>query len=407
MTANIDAARAKWPSDVASLPASFQAVFQTWMGLRVLEISSTPGAPPAPARGISYPKSMRARDCTLARTPFPVGTPNTPALLTEAQILTFGGNGSSDDSGGDGGGELAELKRLVQDQQISIQRLLRQQEALADDKDATSSYEVCDATLSKMPDSFRALEPMSKADRRHLTRDHGGFYPKDRLPKELQLPEDVKNEKNVAATKISLVSLTKDVISPLMDGNMQCVRMVGTAHSRLIELHAEMVTAVEADAEAVVLASDVRNELELAVGAATASMDLVLDLHARMRTIVTSRVERAMGFSDLHDDPNKRSKETFLSKDFQEKIEAKAKEKAHMAWAKSGTGGPPRGSLHGQPPSKGTGGGGFNKSRQPTKIGGGRGGKPNGSNGTKNGGRGSGGKGGGRGKGSSDPPSDK
>ena len=405
MTANIDAARAKWPSDVASLPASFQAVFQTWMGLRVVEISSTPGAPPAPTQG-SYTKSMRARECTLARTPFPVGTPNTPALLTEAQILAFGGTGSHGDSGGDGGGELAELKRLVQDQQISIQRLLRQQEALADDKDATSSYEVCDATLAKMPDSFRALEPMSKADRRHLTRDHGGFYPKDRLPKELQLPEDAKNEKNVAATKISLVSLTKDVISPLMDGNMHCIRMVGTAHSRLIELHAEMVTAVEADGEAVVLASDVRNELELAVGAATASMDLVLDLHARMRTIVTSRVERAMGFSDLHDDPNKRSKETFLSKDFQEKIEAKAKEKAHMAWAKSGTGGPPRGSLHGQPPSK-SGGGGVNKARAPTKIGGGRGGKTGNSSSAKSGGRGSGGKGGGRGKGSSDSPSDK
>ena len=115
MTANIDAARAKWPGDVASLPASFQAVFQTWMGLRVVEISSTPGAPPPPTRG-SYTKSMRARDCTLARAPFPVGTPNTPALLTEAQIISFGGNGSSEDSGGDGGGELAELKRLVQDQ---------------------------------------------------------------------------------------------------------------------------------------------------------------------------------------------------------------------------------------------------------------------------------------------------
>ena len=349
---------------------------------------------------------MRARECALARTPFPVGTPNTPALLTEAQIISFGGNGSSGDSEGDGGGELAELKRLVQDQQISIQRLLRQQEALADDKDATSSHEVCDATLNKMPESFRALEPMSKADRRHLTRDHGGFYPKDRLPKELQLPEDVKNEKNVAATKISLVSLTKDVISPLLDGNMQCLRMVGTAHSRLIELHAEMVTAVAEDADAVVLASDVRDELELAVGAATASMDLVLDLHARMRTVVTSRIERAMGFTDLHDDPNKRSKETFLSKDFQEKIEAKAKEKAHMAWAKSGTGGPPRGSLHGQPPSK-SGGGGFNKQRAPTKIGGGRGGKTGGGGSGKSGGRGSGGKGGGRGKGSSDPPSDK
>jgi hypothetical protein len=141
----------------------------------------------------------------------------------------------------------------------------------------------------------------------------------------------------------------------------------------------------------------------MAVGAVTASMDLVLDLHARMRTIVTSRVERAMGFTDLHDDPNKRSKETFLSQDFQEKIEAKAKEKAHMAWAKSGTGGPPRGSLHGQPPQKSGGGGFKQQQRTPARVGGGRGtGRGGGS--SKGGGRGSGGKGGGRGNGSSDPP---
>lgn len=404
MTTNLNAARAKWPTDVASLPASFQAVFQTWLGLRVIEMSSTPGAPPPPARGTSYPKAARARDCTLARTPFPAGTVNKPRLLTEAEIITFGGNGSSDDSSDDGGGELAELKRLVQDQQISISRLLRQQEALADDKEATSSYEVGAATLAKIPDTLRTQEPMSKADLRHITRDHGGFYPKDGLPKELVLPEDVKNEKNVAASKISLVSLTKDIVAPLMNSNMVCLKMAGTIHSRVYELHAEMVAAVDSDADAVVLASDVRNELELAVGAATASMDLVLDLHARLRTIVTSRVERAMGFADLHDDPNKRSKETFLSKDFQEKIEAKAKEKAHMAWAKSGTGGPPRGSLHGQPPPK-SGGGGYSKARTPARIGGGRGGKTGGGGGGKGGGRGSGPKGGGRGKGSSDPPS--
>jgi len=127
-------------------------------------------------------------------------------------------------------------------------------------------------------------------------------------------------------------------------------------------------------------------------------MALIIDLHARLRTVITSRVERAMGFADLHDDPNKRSKETFLSEDFQLKIEEKAKEKAHMAWAKSGTGGPPRGSLHGQPPPNKGGGGGYYKKPGSGKpaAGGGRG------NGPKGGGKSSGkpaGKGGGRGKG--------
>ena len=94
-----------------------------------------------------------------------------------------------------------------------------------------------------------------------------------------------------------------------------------------------MQLAVEADDDIVLLPSEVLGSLEPALGAVAASMDLVLDLHARLRTTVTSRIERAMGFVDLHDDPNKRSKETFLSEDFQDKIEAKAKEKAHMARA--------------------------------------------------------------------------
>jgi hypothetical protein len=42
---NIDVARAKWPGDAATLPSGFQAVYQTWMTLRVQEMKSTPGAP--------------------------------------------------------------------------------------------------------------------------------------------------------------------------------------------------------------------------------------------------------------------------------------------------------------------------------------------------------------------------
>jgi len=396
---SLEAARAKWPGNAATLPSGFQAVYQTWMTLRVQEMKSTPGAPAVGERRIN--KSERAREMTLARTPFPAGTPSPPVLLTTAQIDAFGAGGTPDPapvSGGGGGGELSELRRLVQDQQISIEKLLRQQEALADDKDATSAYQVCEETLSKFPVSFRAAVPMSRVDRRHLRRDHGGAYPKDGLPKELTLPEDVKNEKNVAAHKISLVALTKDVVSPLMDGNMEVLRMAGTVHSRIFELHTEMAAAIaENGDDAVVSVADVLGELDLTVGAASASMDLIIDLHARLRTVITSRVERAMGFADLHDDPNKRSKETFLSEDFQLKIEEKAKEKAHMAWAKSGTGGPPRGSLHGQPPPKKSGGGGSYKKSGNGKpaSNGGRG------NGPKGGGKSSGkpaGKGGGRGK---------
>jgi len=411
MTTNFDAARAKWPNDVANLPAEFQAVYQTRMGLRVNEMAAVASAlqHPIPAiQGGRYIKTCRARDLTLIQAPLPAGTPNAPAVLTAEQIERFGlavpaeGPRAPNPTPA-GGGEIAELRKLVQDQQIAITKLLRQQEALAEDKDATSAYEICSSTLDRLPTSFRGLVPMSRVDRRRLRRDHGGSYPQDRIPKDLQLPDDVKNEKNVASAKITLVALTKDIVSPLMDGNLEALRMVGTVHSRIQELRDEVQLAVEADDDIVLLPSEVLDSLEPALGAVTASMDLVLDLHARLRTTVTSRIERAMGFVDLHDDPNKRSKETFLSEDFQDKIEAKAKEKAHMAWAKTGSGAPPKGSLHGQPPPKRQGGGGFQSQRQ-------NGGRDRGgSNGGRGRGRGSKGseKGGGRGDKSSSSSSNK
>jgi uncharacterized membrane protein YgcG len=416
MTTNFDAARAKWPSDVAGLPPHVQAVYQTWLGEMVPSLRNAAAASPVPitphaADGNRYNKPMRARDLTLARTPWPAGIDSPPAVLTEAQVITFGGNGSSDGdqnpNPNDSAGEIAELKQMLRDQQISIAKLVRQQEALAEDKDATSAYEICDATLARLPASFRASVPMSRVDRRRLRRDHGGAYPPDKMPKELSLPEDVKSERNVAAHKVSLVALTKDIISPLMEGNMEVLRMVGTVHSRVTELLTEMQDAVENGQDSVVLASELMEELDTTAGAAAASMDLVLDLHARLRTVVTSRVERAMGFADLHEDPNKRGKETFLSTDFEAKIEEKAKAKAHMAWAKSGTGLPPKGSLHAQPPSKNAGGG-SKQTRTGTKGGGGSGSKNGGAGGR---GRGSGGRGrgsgGGRGNKSTDTPSDK
>ena len=67
-----------------------------------------------------------------------------------------------------------------------------------------------------------------------------------------------------------------------------------------------------------------------------------------------------MGFENLHQDPNKREKESFLSEDFDRKIEERAKAKAHLAWARNQSRATnlSRGSLHENPPSKSLGGGG-------------------------------------------------
>ena len=413
MTESFEKAVGRWPTgDEASLPPEFLAVYQTWLGFVVptlrASLADSPVVVTTPAR---QNKPERARDLTLSRTPFPAGTPGPPAVLFLQQIIDFGeedGPGGSDssshqeDEGGEG--EIEALKATVRklvgankSQQIAIEKLMLQQAALQDDKEATSTYPICPATAARIPTSFRSLNPMSRVDRRRLRRDHSGTFPEDCIPREMQLPDDIRAHKEVVTAKLTLVALTKDIIGPTMAGNLETMRMVGTVHSRLHDLHEEMLSHAEEGDDIVVNATEVVEAVAPILGASTAALELVLDLHARLRTAVTSRVERAMGFVDLHEDPDKRSKETFLSEDFQAKIEQKAKDKAHMAWASGKVGGgPPRGSLHGQPPPNKNRGGG-NRQRSIKKSGGG------GNSGNKHtGGRGKGGgargKGGGKGQ---------
>ena len=358
----------RWPAaNLESLPPDVQAIYQTWMGLRVLVLQAAHNSPSSPVPVPPYSrrprKEIRARDLTLCRAPFPAGTPGAPAVLSRERVEELGelwGSGSSSSGGGGADAappprsdkdEIADLRNIVKDQQIAIQKLLRQQEALIDDKDATSAYTVTEASLARLPDSWRKSVPMSRVDRRRLRRDHGGIIPSDRMPKDLVLTDDVKAEKSVASAKITLVALAKDVVGPLMEGNTETLRMVVTAHSRLTDLMADVQGALDSAENSVFPAREIRDDLEPLMGAVSASLDLAIDVHARLRTAITSRVERAMGFSDLHEDPNKRSKETFLSDDFQKLVEEKAKEKAHLAWARSGSGAP-RASLHDGPPPK-------------------------------------------------------
>jgi hypothetical protein len=332
-------------------------------------------------------------------------------VLSSQQIIDFGEEGGPDgsdssshqeDEGGEG--EIEALKAAVRklvgankSQQIAIEKLTLQQAALQDDKEAISTCPICPATAARIPTSFRSLNPMSRVDRCRLRRDHSGTFPEDCIPREMQLPDDIRAHKEVATAKLTLVALTKDVIGPTMAGNLEIMRVVGAVHSRLYDLHEEMLRHAEEGDDIVVKATEVVEAVAPILGATTAGLELVLDLHARLRTAVTSRVERAMGFVDLHEDPDKRSKETFLSEDFQAKIEQKAKDEAHVAWASGKVGGvPPRGSLHGQPPPNKHRGGG-NRQRSIKNPGGG------GNSGKKHtGGRGNGGgtrgKGGGKGQ---------
>ena len=370
MTSLFDRARDRWPDDLTNLPPHVQAVYQTWLPLRLqaLEAASS-GLTPSRTPG-RYFKRHHARDLTLLRTPFPATVTNPPALLTDQQLADFAGEVTPPSSSASGDPPAQqELERLRQDlasTQLALEQLLRQQDAREGTGVITSAYQVSDATLALIPSSVRDRVPLSRLERRRLGRDHGGMYPRDALPKELHLPDDVRGDPKVVAHKTPLLTLQKEIINPLMGGNLDSLRMAGTTHSRLADLLEDVREARESAAsgqDTVVLPKDLCDELEPAVAAAAATIELILDLHARMRVVVTSRVEKSLGFSDLHDDPNKSVKESFLSQDFQDKIEQRAKEKAHLAWAQSGKGNPPTGPLHGAPPTK-SGGGGRNKRRR-------------------------------------------
>lgn len=368
-----------WPVDTATLPAHVQAVYQAWMALPVSTAkaseAASPVALPEPDGRRHHLKEARCKLLTLSLTPFPTEVRNPPTLLTPAEVASFGTppapsvGGGGNDSAADSVSRLEALVRDLQEenrwQRESINKLILQTESMQDEAPASSGYNVRQETLDKFPATHRNLNPMPRVERKRLKREFSGFYPKDSLPKDLHIPDNVRTDKGVAAAKITLLSMTKDVIQPLMDGNSDVLRMTGTVHSRVLDSMSEMRDALEERSDNVVEVQDVLDDLTPIYETVTASLELILDLHARMRTAVTSRVERAMGFADLHADPNKREKESFLSEDFEKRIEEKAKEKAHLAWAKSGTGSAPRDPLHGQPPPKSSGGG----QKQPWKRG--------------------------------------
>ena len=362
----LDDAVGRWPDDDSLLPAHAQAVYQAWRTLRVRDAQVASYASPIPLATGRMRKDDRCRLLTLSRTPFPPSTPSPPPLLTAQQVLDFGdppAGGEPNQEVDDGSPQeeiIRQLQIQLQAQKTAIDRLLVQQESLADDTPAHNTYPIVDTTLQRLPRSIRNLVPMSRVDRRKLRREHSGLFPKDALPRELQIPEDIRKEKSVQSAKIGFLAVTKEIIQPAMDANTDSLKMAATIHSRLEELRAELADAANSDRKASVLAADILEEIVTIIGTTEGTLDMVLDTHARLRTAVTSRLEKLMGFENLHQDPNKREKESFLSEDFDRKIEERAKAKAHLAWARNQSRATnlSRGSLHENPPSKSLGGGG-------------------------------------------------
>ena len=100
-----------------------------------------------------------------------------------------------------------ELKRA----QETIQSLSRVS-SVDGDIDVAGDYDVADAVLQAVSDSFVNLVPLSKKERQSLLRKHLGVYPPDTWPKSLSLKEAAKLSAEIkSASKIELTELADAV----------------------------------------------------------------------------------------------------------------------------------------------------------------------------------------------------
>ena len=149
----LDDAVGRWPDDDSLLPAHAQAVYQAWRTLRVRDAQTASHASPIPLTTGRMRKDDRCRLLTLSRTPFPPSTPSPPPLLTAQQVLDFGdppAGGEPNQEVDDGSPQeeiIRQLQIQLQAQKTAIDRLLVQQESLADDTPAHNTYPIVETTL--------------------------------------------------------------------------------------------------------------------------------------------------------------------------------------------------------------------------------------------------------------------
>jgi len=298
--------------------------------------------------------------------------------------------------------QLEEMANELKEAKSAIAALVQRDEA-DDSADVTSGYEVCDEILSVVPRSYLDIPPLSTKERRRIIRDHGGKYPVGSWPNSLVLKDSTKLNKDVQnAKKISLTVYSQEM-SKSMDKNRTTIQMVGTAWSRALEMRAEIEDLVHEDPEVNFRGDDLVTQLSIFEDCLSAAFRLGLDHTAHLRLNVSTKLDAAMGIDHLRVDPRKRATDDFLTPDTAKIVEAEAKVKQNLSWAKKGIfpgsqiGHPnPRTRFSSNPRQNSSGGG--NTSGKGRGRGRGRGGRGRGKGGK--------GKGGGKEQGSSDNSGD-
>ena len=344
MEFNLEEARGRWPSDVATLPTEAQMAYALWMGvtpsvredaIKALTGFTRPSAP--------YRKEAKCRDLVLLRSPFPrrAGAPQT-AVLTPTQVAQIGTpvpvtpNPAVEDNPTEVGllrKMVEEQQRQLEAQQATIKQLFDIQSSSEED-DVTSSYAVVDDVLEFLGKgekgcSWMNILPLSKKDRARMVREHGGSF--SDFPPDLDLIESTKNRKDVQKVQLSLQKFAQEEVSRFMRRNGYTIKMCATSHSRIVEMHRAMEFSLDEDPDQnMVPSSDVLEFLKVMDGVSSTALQLAVDTQTHLRLSVSSKIEKAMGVAHLRRDPLKKKKEDFIAPDTYRLIEEAAVKKQNL-----------------------------------------------------------------------------
>jgi hypothetical protein len=399
--AEIDQIVAAWPSDDEGLPASISAAFRGWKAQTLSVINpalqrlndDVAVGYTTPAPEVQFRKVPKCRMLTANGVAPPLGV--NPLVFELRAMLPSSGSSNVDPEVMRQLHEMAAQLKLAEG---TIATLVRQTSQDLDE-DVTTEYEIHPAVVDALPVSFVDLNPLSRSERLKIVRTHCGQYPVDRWPNPMKMSDTTRNCKEMQAAKKLTLPQYATELSKFMDRVSGATKLIGTAHSRILDLNAELREQVEVDPEVVFRGVDLLAKLADVETLLEGTMKVSLDTAAVMRLDVASRVDVAMAIDHLRIDPLKKVSDDFISKDTYKLVEEAAKQKQNLTWAKKGVfPGSQVGHFSGRPPPRSTGGGGYSSGGggRGRGNGGGRGRGTDGGRGRSKGsgkGKGSGGKG--------------
>ena len=359
--AEIDQIVAAWPDDDADLPASVLAAFRGWStqtlavinpALARLNDDATVGWT-TPAPNVSFNKTLKCRTLTAHGVAPPLGA--TPSVFELRAMLPE--EEGSDSVAPEIRRQLQEMAAQLRAAEGTIATLVRQT-STDDNDDVTTEHVVHPTVVDRLPKSFVDLHPLSHAERRKIVRTHCGTYPKDRWPNSMKMADTTRNCKEMQSAKKLTLPQYATELSKFMDRVSGATKLIGTAHSRVLDLTIELEEQIEVDPEIVFRGADLLEKLSCVELLLEGTMKVSLDTAAIMRLDVANRVDVAMAIDHLRVDPLKKESDDFISEDAYKLVEEAAKHKQNLTWAKKGVfPGSQVGNFSGRPPPKTTGGG--------------------------------------------------